>query len=133
MNYETNQSVVKSLRETWDFKYLVSDVIKSAKKQAQYRMDRIKWWESEADQAEAKLKEKGFEYRERQFTGGSDINIVGDPELARRVTTCKSKIKEHQEMVGEYSIWITALENMEKRDAEAELTLKFDDIVFFGL
>jgi hypothetical protein len=64
---------------------------------------------------------------------GADLEIVGDPELAKRVSTCKQKIREHSESEELYSTWLRALKAVTKRGKSQELTLTIADILFFGL
>ncbi len=133
MTYYDDKKEPDSLRQQWEFNYTVQTLADAAKKRMEYHDQRRQWWETESDQAEAALKAKGFEYRERQLTGGSDINIVGDPELAKRVHQCKQKIKEHNLSAYEYQTWMHALGAKYKMQPDATFPLKFDDVAYFDL
>jgi hypothetical protein len=76
------------LKSHWEFQYPVERVLGAARNQAKHRKDRLAWWQQELDQSEARLKEKGFEYRKQRHSSGEEVRVVGDPELARRVAEC---------------------------------------------
>lgn len=122
-----------SVRETWDFTYKTSDVLDAAGTQHAYHSGRYSWWELELKQAEKSLKEKGFEYREEQFSRGADMVIVGDPQLVKRVTDCRRKMDEHRANQQQYASWMRALDGKAKQDADSKLVLKIDGVVFFDL
>ena len=61
------------------------------------------------------------------------VEIVGDPELAKRVSTSKQNIREHREKERLYSTWVRALKAVTKRGKAQELKLTIEDILFFGL
>ena len=122
-----------SLRQTWEFIYQVSEVAEAATRIAQYHAERTAWWETEGNTAEDYLNNKGFEYRERRHSLGEDVEIIGDPELAKRVSECKQKVREHKEQEKLYNTWVRALETVAERGKSHELKLTIDDIVFFGL
>jgi len=125
-----DQSTQGPLRNQWAFDYSVGRVLNAARKQLQHQRDRIAWWQQEMDQAEAKLKEKGFEYRRHRHSLGEEVSIVGDPGLAKRVAECEDKIESHRLEAIVYEHWVRALET---RGTEDVLSLRIDDIVYFGL
>jgi hypothetical protein len=126
----SNQPAQGPLRTHWEFDYSVELVLKAARDRVRYHRDRIAWWQQEMDQAEAKLKEKGFEYRRERHSLGEEVSIVGDPGLAKRVAECEEKIQGHRSELIVYEHWVRALET---RRAEDTLALRIDDIVYFGL
>ena len=85
------------------------------------------------DQAEAGLVDKGFEYRERRQSGGAELIVVGDPELANRVRRCRSSISRHKEKKQFLETWNRVLGSRLNQDSEATLLMKYDDVKFFGL
>lgn len=133
MGYDDDDDKIMNLRASWTFSYKPAEVLDAAEKMAKHHGERIKWWQQEVVKAEDALKEKGFEYRERHNTMGSDIQIVGDPELARRVTECKDKIRRHTDEEMIYKTWIRALGGKAKRQPDSQLELKITDVLFFGL
>ena len=85
------------------------------------------------DQAEAGLVDKGFEYRERRNSLGEELVVVGDPELAKRVSECRNSIQRHKERKQEYETWQRVLDAQKRHDDTAELPLKYADVEYFGL
>jgi hypothetical protein len=122
-----------TVRETWDFTYKTSEVHEAAVKQVGHHTHRYEWWAKESKAAEKALKDKGFEYREEQFTGRADMVIVGDPQLVKRVTDCRRMMEEHLQSKELFEVWARALGGKTKKEPESELVLKVDDVVFFGL
>lgn len=129
----TMYDAVTTVRDTWDFHYKTSEVNDAAVSQAAHHSSRYKWWEAESKKAEQSLKDKGFEYREEQFSRGADMVIVGDPQLVKRVTDCKRKMEEHQQNWGLFEVWARALGGKAEKEPDSELVLKVEDVVFFGL
>lgn len=133
MRYGEDRPEPTSRRQGWEFVYQASAVAAAAEKLARHHRDRIAWWQAESQKAEALLKKKGFEYREHIHTLGKDVEIVGDPGLAKRVTQCKQKIGEHGEKEDHFASWARALRGAAKRGKAQELTLTIEDVLFFGL
>ena len=129
---ETDQEET-ARRNIWTFKYKPAEVLAAAKGRVKHHIKRKEFWNEEYDQAEKQLKEKGFEYRERQSSYEQQVQIVGDPELAQRVTDCRRKIAEHREKLSHYETWVRALEAKVERQPGEELELTIDDVVFFAL
>jgi hypothetical protein len=120
-------------RQVWVFRYSPAEVLAAAKDRVKHHAERGVFWTTEYAKAEKQLKAKGFEYRERQSSYENQVQIVGDPELAQRVTDCRRKITEHREMQELYEIWVRALETKTERQPGEELELAINDVVFFGL
>lgn len=127
------QESATTVRATWDFSYKTTEVYAAASKQAKHHASRYEWWEAESKAAEKLLKEKGFEYREEQFSRGADMVIVGDPQLVKRVTDCNRMMDDHRQNQELYKVWTRALAGKAKKQPTSELVLKVDDVVFFGL
>ncbi len=123
----------RSLRDAWEFRYRIAAVLEAANGKLAHHQGRMQWWEGELNKADAELKARGFEYRENRTSIGSDLVIVGDPELAKRVRDCRDKISEHRSWTRNYETWVRALAGRAEIDPKAELSLRIDDIVFFGL
>jgi hypothetical protein len=120
-------------RESWVFRYKPSEVLEAARSRVKHHVARGKFWMEEHQKAEEKLKKKGFEYRERPTSYEPQVQIVGDPELAQRVTECRRKISEHRQKQELYETWVRALKAKVDRQPGEELELTINDIVFFGL
>jgi hypothetical protein len=121
------------MRNDWEFHYKSSSVLEATKKKIEHHHQRREWWSKEQQKAEEHLKKKGFEYRERARSHGADIEIVGDPELARRLTYCQRKVEEHLKQEELYSTWSRGLELKVEEESEEKLSLTIEDIQFFGL
>lgn len=123
----------KPLRGTWEFPFSASSVAEAADRKRKYHAQRIAWWTKTAESAEVALRKKGFEYRDREITGGSRLEVVADPELIKRISEARQKIKQHRDESHTYTTWIRALKTVSRRKSEQSLKLTIDDILFFGL
>lgn len=130
---EVKDQHITDRRKVWVFRYKPAEVLAAAQERVRHHTERGEWWTSEYRRAEEQLKEKGFEYRERQGSYESQIQIVGDPELARRVGNCRQKVAEHREKQTLYETWVRALKAKTDRQPGEELELTINDVVFFGL
>ena len=122
-----------SNREQWEFSFTAREVVVALDKRIEHHVSRLAWWESEMEQAEAGLVDKGFEYRERRLSGGDELIVVGDPELANRVKQCRNSLRRHKENKQFFETWNRVLGSRLKQDSEATLLMKYDDVKFFGL
>ena len=122
-----------SKKEEWEFEYSLEKLLSAADKKSTHHADRLAWWENELEQAEAKLIDKGFEYRERRRTQERAVVIVGDPELAERVNECRNSINRHREHKKEYEMWMRILRLQIEQNEDGTLSLKIGDVEFFGL
>lgn len=122
-----------SRKETWAFRYKPAAVLAAAEKKAAYHATRRRWWESAHAKAERRLKKKGIDYRKREETLETRIEVVGDPELVHRVTECRRKIGTHREKEAQYSTWARALRGRARNQPKEDLDLGIEDIEFFGL
>ena len=121
------------VRQSWEFTYRAAEVLASTKKRVEHHRAREAWWMTEQDQAETALKAKGFEYRASQMSYDDRMVIVGDPQLAARAHECQDKVSEHRAKQREYGSWIRALEGKVTTEPDSTLTLRIEDVVFFGL
>jgi len=124
---------IDTLRSTWDFRYKTTQVLDAARARAAHHKERHEWWDREMKDAEKRLKEKGFEYRQEAYSRGTDMVIVGDPQLVNRVTECKRKMEEHWQHQALYEAWVRALDGKAKNEPNSDLVLKIEDVSFFGL
>ena len=121
-----------SNREQWEFTFTAREAVVALDKRIEHHTSRLAWWESEMEQAEAGLVDKGFEYRERRLSAGNELIVVGDPELANRVKQCQRSVSRHKENKQLFETWNRVLGSRLKLDSEATLLLKYDDVKFFG-
>jgi hypothetical protein len=130
---ENKEQVIRDRRDIWIFRYKPAELLAAANKKVTHHVQRGEWWTAEHTKAEEQLREKGFEYRERQTSLQSEIQIVGDPELAQRVAHCRRKIADHREEQRIFETWARALKTKTERQPGEELELTIQDLVFFGL
>jgi hypothetical protein len=128
-----NDEQAGPVRESWEFVYRTTEVWAAAQERVAHHTARGSWWKSQLDQAEAALKEKGFEYRKSERSFDDSLVIIGDPQLATRAKECQSSITRHREKQQDYTAWVRALEGKARREPDSELTLRIEDVVFFGL
>lgn len=120
-------------RSIWVFRYKPAEVLAAAKNRVEHHAKRGEFWTEECAKAEEQLKTKGFEYRERQHSYETEVQIVGDPELAQRTSHCRRKIGEHRERQKIYETWVRALKTKTERQPGEELELTIKDVIFFEL
>ena len=130
---KNDEQAIRDRRDVWIFRYKPAELLAAANRKLTHHVQRGEWWAAEHNKAEEQLREKGFEYRERQTSHESQIQIVGDPELAQRVAQCRRKIAEHREEQKVYETWARALKTKTERQPGEELELTINDLVFFGL
>ena len=120
-------------RDNWEFQFTVAEVMKGVTKKIDHHSTRQAWWENELEQAEAGLKDRGFEYRERRNSAGEELVVVGDPELANRVKECSKSIRRHTDRRQDYETWHRVLASQQAKKDTVFLPLKYGDIEYFGL
>ena len=117
-------------RVEWEFQVTAGVLKSSCDSKVEYHARRLGWWKNELDLAESELKEKGVEFREAGFTGGSRLDAVVDPQKANRVHECRKKVEWHTMKVKEYSRWLSTFSHVSESQA---YQLHADDIEFFGI
>lgn len=124
----------ETLRETWEFPYSPQALKEASEKRLEYHQQRLEWWENEREEAEGKLKDKGFEYREQQrSTLAKELVVVADPDLLKRVKECSDKVTQHERRIREYEAWIRAFTVKMEKEPGTDIPLKIKDILHFGL
>ena len=124
---------VQDRRQICVFLYRPTEVLAAAKERLKHHKAREDCWTQEYNKAQAQLKKKGFEYRERSSSHEPHVQIVGDPELAQRVVECRGKIVEHRQHQKHYETWVRALKVKASRQPKEDLELAINDVMFFGL
>jgi len=116
-------------RHQWSFEFNATELADAADRKIAHHTERLGWWNTEADAAEAQLRATGVEFREYSQTGGSRLDVVIDPGLSKRLSECKQKIEHHRDRLDEF----TTYKAMFERDPVATFQLDTDDVRHFGL
>ena len=133
MSWSSNENKEHKNRDHWEFPFTVSEVVVGVRKRIEHHKSRLAWWESELEQAEAGLKDKGFQYRERRNSMNRELVVVGDADLANRAKQCNDSVGRHRLKIEEFETWKRVLSAQQRHDDSAQLPLKYGDIEYFGL
>lgn len=117
-------------RNAWRFPFPVSVVRDATQERADHHIARCRWWKTELDAAEKKLRSEGLSFREQPVSGGNRLDAVIDPTLSGRVAECRAKIREHISAGDDYLAMLTGLARFGDDDT---IELDADDIRHFGL
>jgi hypothetical protein len=116
-------------RSGWTFTYQAPHLQEASKERKEYHERRIKFWTSEKKKAEKEVRDHGIDFRDYPVTGGSRLEAVIDPGLAKRYTESERKLKKHKVLVEEYDRFERAFAG----HSSEEYQLDIDDMTFFGL
>lgn len=116
--------------ENWVLQLKPEELIGYIQMAIDHHRDRIEWWESERDTTIEQLREKGIEVRERQVTGMERHELVGDPELVKRLGECDSKIRTHTDKRDLFEQWKAVVS---LHPADRQLSLSTRDAIFFEM
>lgn len=128
-------------RANWTFVYTAGQLAYGAKKQKEYREDRVRIWKEKYAIQVEKLKSEGvtidrsvadtMSITTTYLKGGPGAasRIKIDPELERKVIECEHKVREHERLRDEYEGWIQAL----SAQPEKKLEVTQADFLFFFL
>lgn len=119
-----------SRRNDWRFVFTAEQLKAAAHNKKQNHLLRSSFWEDQYQIAINTAKEKGFEVREYDITGGKRADLVVDTTLQSRVTECYNKRNEHRKLAEEYSQWTGVFAS---QDPTLLLDLDATDILYFGL
>lgn len=92
-------------RTEWTITKSTHELKEAATAREMYHTKRFLHWQDEIKSAEATLREKGIEIRHHQVTGGTQANVVLDPEMVKHLNTCEAKLRIHQDACGEFARW----------------------------
>lgn len=119
-------------RHEWAFDFPVADVMRAAKKKADYHSQRALYWKSQLTSAEAQLHEQDAEGDAFDPTGtvgfSNNYGSIRDKAQAR-VVDVRGKMREHGGKVHEYRVW----EELLARETDAMFTLHRDDVDYFDI
>lgn len=122
------KDVIQVGRGDWQLIYSRDQVKEAALKQVKHHGKRVAWWSEQKGNAEAELKDRGFTLERRYHSGGHDLEAKVDPELARRVAECESKIRANKNSEQGFLAWTRALDH-----ASEHLVLTISDVEYFRL
>ncbi len=114
-------------RSEWVFMYTAAQVAEAADAQHDYHTERMLYWRAERAKAEDDLREHGIEIVHHQVTGGSQSQALLDPEKAKWLQQCQSKMESHQAQAQKFAEWVNTLEAAVGK----ELGLHQDDVAYF--
>ena len=116
-------------RSEWTFTYQAPRLMEASKARKEYHEKRLEFWTREKKKAEKEVRDHGIDFRDYPVTGGSRLEAVIDPSLAKRYTESERKLKKHKAGIEEYDRFERAFA---KHSSEV-YQLDIDDMAFFGL
>lgn len=124
-------------RDKWEFQYTARNLADAARRQRDFRNERVKAWEEKKAEVMAKVKETGLTVDESvadQFVnytqaglGWRGAQIMVDVTLQKDLSECVTKIREHRDAAKEYDSWLQVLD----AHPESRMSLKLNDWMFF--
>lgn len=116
-------------RNEHTFQFNGTQVSEAAWAEYKYHMERRDHWKAEQEKAITRAKSAGIDVREYDVTGGKAVNIVVDPEVSSRLTTCANKINSHRAAADRFQVEAAAYATQAERTYE----LQPDDVLYFRL
>lgn len=113
----------------WTFQFSAGELHEATHARRVHHENRLEFWRSELEKADTALRARGVEFRDVPMTGGSRVDTVLDPQLAARVSECRSKVAEHTAKRVTFVRW----EALFKRSAMRTFDLTVGDVEFFDL
>ena len=116
-------------RHEHTFQFTGRQISEAADDERAYHMMRVDYWRAEQDNAIEKARASGVDVREYDVTGGKQVNVVVDPEIVSRLSTCANKINTHGQAADRFQIEADAYATQPDRAYECHP----DDVVYFRL
>ena len=116
-------------RREWKFAYPADRLRRAAAEKKAYHQERHRFWTKELKKAENEVRNHGIDFRDYQVTGGSRLEAVIDPSLAKRYSESRRKLEKHQDRIDEYDRFERAF----AKHLDDSYELDIDDMTFFGL
>lgn len=117
------------MREQWKFTHGTEHLVKACEEKRAHHEARLTHYEAEHTNVMAEIKERGLNFEEVQYTGGSNLVAKADPVLAERLKVARRRRDFHRERAAEFARWKRAFE----LSSEAQYQLDIEDVEFFGL
>ncbi len=124
-------------RSKWEFEYTAKVLAEGARKQMDFRRERVAQWTAAKDKAMTEVRESGIEVSEsmaESFANYGQTTAMGPKVMVRadlqsKLTECHGKIRQHAQAAAEYDGWVQFLEA--NPEARVKLT-QADWLYFFG-
>jgi hypothetical protein len=105
-------------RQEWEFEYTASDLAVGARKQLEFRRERVQWWQGKKEQVMATIRESGIEVNESLAVGSSNYaskalhgpQVMVRADLQQDISECHDKIQTHQRAADDYEAWVAMLD-----------------------
>lgn len=112
----------------WTFMIPKDEVLEACEKKVIYHSARLERWTGVLTTAEKEVRES-VDFRDREYTGGRDIEVVFDPEKSKQLKTAKEKVAFHTDALRKYQLVARALKSTELNSC----IIGLESMEFFGL
>lgn len=113
-------------RNEWEFEYSGPSILEAAQAQVAYHKLKVEHWKNSVKTAEEDLRKEGIEIVHHQVTGGTQATAQLDPEKAKHLSLCQSKVETHKSELAGYENWVNVL-----ADKMGSLKLTYHDVLYF--
>lgn len=117
------------IRDKIKFGYHCKNLLNAVDAKIRFHDERHSYWVSEHDKAIAEAKEKGFQVKTFEVTGGARAELQLEPSLANRINESLTKGNNHKMELERYMVWKRAFD----LNKECYVELDAQDIEYFGL
>jgi hypothetical protein len=119
-------------RDKWTFQYKCGAIRVAIETRLAHHKRRLESWQAQRKALEGQIKESGLDIREHGYTGGTNVEVVIDPTLAKHISKCNEKITLHRMKIEEFERWRAAASSWSGCEDDVE-ELDIDDVQYFGL
>lgn len=124
-------------RNVWETSLAPSVLKELAQNRVDYHGGRVKYWTGERDKAHDAYKES-IEIRSHEVTGGRQMHVTGDPDMAAHLSTCESKLSSHRSKLREFQTWVDFFEahteaSRERLPAFQTISVTVADLRYFQM
>lgn len=129
-----------SLRSKWTFKYTAATLAEAAKKKAEFREGRVKWWSDKLEQVISEIKNKGLKISRGVGADASKFSMANYSSTVRGarlvvedhyqddLDLCESRVNLHTVAALQYRGWEAMLNDQNRSD---QLELTHEDWLYF--
>jgi hypothetical protein len=122
-------TLTEGRRHKWTVKVKASRLLGCCDERLSYHAERIEAWDGARKDAEDKLRADGIQLRHYSVTGGERMEAQLDASLAKRVSECEAKLRDHRDAENRFRAYRSFF--VLSGDADIELTA--DDVLYFNL